>query len=197
MIKRGFDILISTLGIVLLAPVFVTIALLVRIDSPGPAFFRQERIGRHFRPFKILKFRTMMRAKSDDLRLTVGEDSRITEVGRWLRRSKLDELPQLFNVVAGDMSLVGPRPEIPRYVEMFRKDYEELLTVRPGITDTASIVYRDEAAILGRAQDADQVYVTMILPEKIRLAKNDLRRSSVFVDIFIIVKTLMGTRRHG
>jgi lipopolysaccharide/colanic/teichoic acid biosynthesis glycosyltransferase len=196
-IKRGFDILISTLGIVLLAPVFVTIALLVRIDSPGPAFFRQERIGRHFRPFKILKFRTMMRAKSDDLRLTVGEDSRITEVGRWLRRSKLDELPQLFNVVAGDMSLVGPRPEIPRYVEMFRKDYEELLTVRPGITDTASIVYRDEAAILGRAQDADQVYVTMILPEKIRLAKNDLRRSSVFVDIFIIVKTLMGTRRHG
>jgi lipopolysaccharide/colanic/teichoic acid biosynthesis glycosyltransferase len=139
----------------------------------------------------------MMRAKSDDLRLTVGEDSRITEVGRWLRRSKLDELPQLFNVVAGDMSLVGPRPEIPRYVEMFRKDYEELLTVRPGITDTASIVYRDEAAILGRAQDADQVYVTMILPEKIRLAKNDLRRSSVFVDIFIIVKTLMGTRRHG
>ena len=95
------------------------------------------------------------------------------------------------------MSLVGPRPEVPRYVEMFRKDYEELLTVRPGITDTASIVYRDEAAILGRAQDADQVYVTMILPEKIRLAKNDLRRSSVFVDIFIIVKTLMGTRRHG
>ena len=197
MIKRGFDILISTLGIVLLAPVFVTIALLVRIDSPGPSFFRQERIGRHFRPFKILKFRTMMQAKSDDLRLTVGEDSRITAVGRWLRRSKLDELPQLFNVVAGDMSLVGPRPEIPRYVEMFRKDYEELLTVRPGITDTASIVYRDEAAILGRAQDADQVYVTMILPEKIRLAKNDLRRSSVFVDIFIIVKTLMGTRRHG
>mgnify|MGYP003382025911 CR=1 FL=1 len=197
MIKRGFDILISTLGIVLLAPVFVTIALLVRIDSPGPAFFRQERIGRHFRPFKILKFRTMMQAKSDDLRLTVGEDSRITAVGRWLRRSKLDELPQLFNVVAGDMSLVGPRPEIPRYVEMFRKDYEELLTVRPGITDTASIVYRDEVAILGRAHDAEQVYVTMILPEKIRLAKNDLRRSSVFVDIFIIVKTLMGTRRHG
>lgn len=197
MIKRGFDILISTLGIVLLAPVFVTIALLVRIDSPGPAFFRQERIGRHFRPFKILKFRTMMRAKSDDLRLTVGEDSRITAVGRWLRRSKLDELPQLFNVVAGDMSLVGPRPEIPRYVEMFRKDYEELLTVRPGITDTASIVYRDEAAILGRNHDAEQVYVTMILPEKIRLAKNDLRRSSVLADIFIIVKTLMGAGRHG
>lgn len=139
----------------------------------------------------------MMQAKSDDLRLTVGEDSRITAVGRWLRRSKLDELPQLFNVIAGDMSLVGPRPEIPRYVEMFRKDYEELLTVRPGITDTASIVYRDEVAILGRAHDAEQVYVTMILPEKIRLAKNDLRRSSVLVDIVIIVKTLMRTGRHS
>ncbi|MCS6318641.1 MAG: sugar transferase [Nitrospira sp.] len=194
MIKRGFDILISTLGIALLAPVFATIALLVRIDSPGPSFFRQERIGRHFRPFKILKFRTMMHAKSDDLCLTVGEDSRITAVGRWLRRSKLDELPQLFNVIAGDMSLVGPRPEVRRYVEMFRDDYAEILSVRPGITDLASVKYRNEAAMLGQVNDPELLYVTRILPDKIRLAKAYLRHASFFADLSILMKTLFSHR---
>ena len=195
--KRVFDILMSSLGIILLSPLLLFIGLLVKIDSPGPALFRQERIGRHFRPFKIFKFRTMTGEPSGDVTLTVGEDVRITRVGRWLRRSKLDELPQLFNVVVGDMSLVGRRPEVPRYVEMFRKDYEELLAVQPGMTDAASITYRHEAALLGMADNAEQAYISTILPEKIRIAKIYLRHSSFLVDLFIILRTLFVKPQRG
>ena len=178
------------------APAFFFL-FLVKVDSPGPVLFRQERIGKHFRPFRIFKFRTMAEGVTVGGSITVGEDVRITRIGRWLRRAKFDELPQLFNVVAGEMSLVGPRPEVRRYVEMFRKDYEELLAVRPGITDLASIKYRNEAAILGSAKNPEHVYVTSILPDKIRLAKIYLRQSSVLVDLSIIMRTLFGYHRNG
>lgn len=189
--KRMIDVAASTVGIVLLSPLLLVAAALVRLSSPGPVLFRQERIGRGFRPFTIYKFRTMVvDAPQLGAAITWGDDPRITPVGRFLRRTKLDELPQLFNVLRGDMSLVGPRPEVPRYVEMFREDFADILAVRPGITDLASITYRNESEILGRARDPQAEYVERILPDKIRLAKEYRRRSSVLFDLFLIVRTI-------
>lgn len=191
MIKRGFDVLASLAGLVLLSPVLAVVALAIKLTSPGPVFFRQERVGRGFRRFEILKFRTMVPdAPKLGGQLTAGEDPRITRVGRLLRKIKLDELPQLINVVKGDMSFVGPRPEVPRYVEIFRDDYRELLTVRPGITDLASLKYRDESEVLGRSSDPETTYVEQVLPEKIALGKQYLRRSSLWFDVGLIFKTL-------
>jgi len=190
-IKRGFDVLASLAGLVLLSPVLAVVALAIKLTSPGPVFFRQERVGRGFRRFEILKFRTMVPdAPKLGGQLTAGEDPRITRVGRLLRKIKLDELPQLINVVKGDMSFVGPRPEVPRYVEIFRDDYRELLTVRPGITDLASLKYRDESEVLGRSSDPETTYVEQVLPEKIALGKQYLRRSSLWFDVGLIFKTL-------
>ncbi len=191
MIKRGFDVLASLTGLVLLSPVLAVVALAIKLTSPGPVFFRQERVGRGFRRFEILKFRTMVPdAPKLGGQLTAGEDPRITRVGRLLRKTKLDELPQLINVLKGDMSFVGPRPEVPRYVEIFRDDYRELLTVRPGITDLASLKYRDESEVLGRSSDPETTYVEQVLPEKIALGKQYLRRSSLWFDVGLIFKTL-------
>lgn len=188
--KRLFDILIAGVGLVFLAPLLLLIACLIKLDSPGPVFFRQERIGRGLRPFFIYKFRTMIADAPKHGRLiTVGGDPRITRVGRILRKTKLDELPQLFNVLKGEMSVVGPRPEVRRYVDLFRQDYEEILRVRPGITDLASVHYRHEAEILAAAPDPEEEYVTRVLPEKIRLAKEYLRRSSLLTDILLICRT--------
>lgn len=190
--KRTVDLLISTAGLVLLAPVFLVVALLIKADSPGPVFFRQERIGRGFRPFFIYKFRTMVPdAAQLGKMITVGEDPRITRIGRLLRLTKIDELPQLLNVLTGDMSLVGPRPEVRPYVELFRPDYEEILQLAPGITDLASVRYCDESAILGRAVNPEELYVKEILPEKIRLTKEYIRRASFFFDLRVIVRTLV------
>jgi lipopolysaccharide/colanic/teichoic acid biosynthesis glycosyltransferase len=183
---------VAGLGLLILAPLLIVIAAVVRLTSPGPVFFRQERIGRGFRPFFILKFRTMV---PDAPRLggpiTFGEDPRITRIGRLLRKTKIDELPQLWNVLCGEMSFVGPRPEVPRYVEMYRADYEEILRVRPGITDLASIEYRDEAALLGAAADPEREYVLRVLPEKIRLAKEYVGRQSFLLDVRIVLNTLL------
>jgi lipopolysaccharide/colanic/teichoic acid biosynthesis glycosyltransferase len=191
MLKRGFDVLISAIGCVLLSPLLLAVALLVRLTSPGTALFRQERIGRRFCPFVMYKFRSMVAdAPQRGAAITAGDDPRITPVGRWLRKTKLDELPQLFNVLRGDMSLVGPRPEMRKYVEMFREDYEVVLQVRPGLTDLASIDYRDEATILGRAEDPETEYVARVLPEKIALAKKYVAQRSFFFDLGIILKTL-------
>jgi lipopolysaccharide/colanic/teichoic acid biosynthesis glycosyltransferase len=189
--KRLIDIAASTVGLVLLSPLLLTTAALVKFSSPGPVLFRQERVGRGFRPFTIYKFRTMVAdAPRLGAAITCGDDPRITPVGRFLRKTKLDELPQLFNVLRGDMSLVGPRPEVPRYVEMFREDFADILAVRPGITDLASISYRNEADILGRARDPQAEYVAHILPDKIRLAKEYRRRSSVLFDLRLVVRTI-------
>jgi lipopolysaccharide/colanic/teichoic acid biosynthesis glycosyltransferase len=196
MLKRALDILLAGLGSLLLSPVLIAVAVLVRLTSSGPILFRQERIGRGFRPFRILKFRTMVAdAANRGGPITIGDDPRITRVGRFLRRTKLDELPQLFNVLKGDMSLVGPRPEAPCYVEMFRQDYETILQVRPGVTDLASIKYRQEAELLAQADDPEKEYVSRVLPEKMRLAKEYVESSSVWLDLRIIMRTLLTLSR--
>jgi lipopolysaccharide/colanic/teichoic acid biosynthesis glycosyltransferase len=190
--KRTFDFVAAFLGLVLLSPLLLLVTCVIKLDSPGPALFRQERMGKWGRPFLIYKFRTMVH---DALRkggpITFGADSRITRVGRVLRKTKIDELPQLVNVLRGEMSFVGPRPEVRQYVELFREDYEEILKVLPGITDLASMKYRDEAEVLGRFADPEAAYVSHVLPEKIKLAKEYVRRSSLFFDMILILKTLL------
>jgi len=189
--KRVVDLAAAGGGLFVLSPVMLLIAAAVRWTSSGPVLFRQTRIGRDFRPFHILKFRTMVAdAPATGAAITVGADPRITGLGRLLRRFKLDELPQLINVVQGDMSLVGPRPEVPRYVEMFPTDFQTILTVRPGITDLASLRYRDEAALLARASDPEQEYVTRVLPAKIELAKEYMAHSSLAYDLRLVLLTV-------
>ena len=189
--KRVFDIAVALLGLFLLFPLGIVIALLIKWDSPGPVFFKQERMGRGLRPFLLYKFRTMRQdAPRQGGLITFGDDPRITRVGWVLRKSKIDELPQLINVLKGDMSFVGPRPEVRPYVELFWRDYEEILRIRPGITDLASLTYRDEATLLGRSENPEEEYRKRVLPDKIRLAKEYLRQSSFFFDLSLICKTL-------
>jgi len=190
-IKRTLDLASACLGLIALSPVLVLIAVLIRMDSPGPILFRQQRVGKLFKPFTIYKFRTMRNTSAGDGKLiTVDGDSRITRVGRVLRKYKLDELPQLFNVVVGDMSVVGPRPEVERYVTMFRADYEEILRVRPGLTDLASLEYRNESEVLATFADLEEGYIHHVLPRKLSLAKEYVRRSSVTLDFMLIARTL-------
>lgn len=191
-VKRLIDIVASVIGLIILAIVFVILAVLVKCSSRGPVFFRHERMGKDFRPFGVFKFRTMVvDAPKLGGPITFGDDPRVTRFGRLLRNTKLDELPQLMNVLRGEMSLVGPRPEVAKYVALFPADYQVILQVRPGITDLASIEYRDEAAILGSATDPEEEYVRRVLPEKIRLAKDYVRRQSLRLDMAIILGTVM------
>jgi lipopolysaccharide/colanic/teichoic acid biosynthesis glycosyltransferase len=189
-IKRAFDIGAAGLGLLLASPVLAAAALAVKLDSAGPVFFRQQRLGRNFRPFWIFKLRTMVVDAERHGQLTAAVDPRVTRVGRWLRKTKLDELPQLWNVLVGDMSLVGPRPEVPKYVEMFRDDYRVVLSVRPGLTDPASVKYRDEAAILAGCPDPEREYVEHILPDKIALAREYIARSTFASDLAVLARTL-------
>jgi lipopolysaccharide/colanic/teichoic acid biosynthesis glycosyltransferase len=201
MSKRLFDLVAAGTGLLLLAPLLLALALWIRLDSPGPALFRQRRVGRHGVPFAILKFRTMRRqasaaAGTADAQLTVGQDPRITRAGRFLRRSKLDELPQLFNVVLGTMSLVGPRPEVPRYVDCWPPEARRtVLSVRPGITDWAAILYKDENAILGQAADPERAYVETILPVKLAYYQRYVHERSFWLDLRIIARTLAAIAR--
>jgi len=189
--KRVFDVIISSLGLLLLAPAFLIVALITKLDSRGPVFFKQARIGREFRPFLIYKFRTMVAdAASRGGALTVGIDPRVTRAGGILRSTKIDEIPQLINILKGDMSFVGPRPEVPEFVELFRSDYEEILRVRPGLTDLASLKYRNEAMILAQAENPHEDYLKRVLPDKIRLAKEYIRRSSFLFDLGLIFRTV-------
>jgi lipopolysaccharide/colanic/teichoic acid biosynthesis glycosyltransferase len=187
------DVAGALAGLILLLPVFALVAAAIRLGSTGPVFFRQERIGRHFVPFELLKFRTMRDAPGRPI--TVGDDARITSVGAVLRRYKLDELPQLWNVLRGDMSLVGPRPELGRFVDQFRDEYRELLSVRPGLTDFASLEYRDESAALAQAPNPEQLYVNRILPDKIRLGRRYVREASIPLDLSLICRTLLAVSR--
>lgn len=189
--KRFFDILFSFIGLLLLQPLFIVIAIMIKVDSTGPVFFRQGRVGKNFRRFIIYKFRTMVEdAEKKGLRITSGGDSRITRVGRILRRFKIDELPQLFNVLKGDMSLVGPRPEVIKYVEWYKADYERILSIRPGITDISSMTFRNEESILQGVDDPEHYYVHVLLPEKMRLAREYIQNVSFFYDVKLIFKTL-------
>ena len=190
--KRLFDIFAAALALVLLSPLLFLAALLIRLDSSGPIFFRQERIGKEFHPFWIYKFRTMSDgADKNGPLVTVGEDARITRVGRFLRKGKIDELPQLINILKGEMSVVGPRPEVRSYVELFRDDYQEILKVRPGLTDLASLKYHNEAEILGRSVNPREAYISLILPDKIALGKKYVHSSSLGFDLELIFKTLV------
>jgi lipopolysaccharide/colanic/teichoic acid biosynthesis glycosyltransferase len=190
--KRSIDLIASSFGLLLLSPLFALVALWIKLDSKGPIFFRQERIGQGLRRFVIYKFRTMVEdASLKGGPLTIGEDARITRVGRILRGSKIDELPQLINVLRGEMSLVGPRPEVPRYVDLFRSDYEEILRLPPGITDLASLKYRNESATLQLSADPEREYVTRVLPDKIALAREYVRQSSFLFDVLLVFRTLL------
>jgi lipopolysaccharide/colanic/teichoic acid biosynthesis glycosyltransferase len=188
--KRVFDLVLSLTGLVLLSPLLLAIAAWVKLDSRGPVFFRQERIGRHGVPFRIHKFRTMVHG-GQGAQITVGADRRITRAGAFLRRAKLDELPQLIDVLKGDMSLVGPRPEVPRYVAMYPAAMrDKVLSVRPGITDIASLEYRDEGERLARAADPEHEYVHVVMPAKLQLAARYVDQASLAFDLRLILRTL-------
>ena len=190
--KRAMDIAISAAALCVLWPVFLLIALAIVIDDPGPVFYRQVRVGRGGKPFRIFKFRTMVvDADKKGLSITVGRDSRITRVGALLRKTKLDELAQLLNVLCGQMSFVGPRPEVPRYVELYTPYQRQVLLVRPGITDYASIAYRNENDLLAGADDPERMYIETIMPDKIELNMKYLREISPLADLRLILKTVI------
>lgn len=192
MIKRLFDVAGAGAGLLLLSPLFVLIAVAIKLDSPGPVFYRQERVGRHGVPFRIFKFRTMVAAQAGGAaQITVAGDARITRTGHFLRRWKLDELPQLIDVLRGTMSLVGPRPEVPRYVAQYPAEWRErVLSVRPGITDFASVHYRAEGELLAKADDPEREYVDVILPSKLRYALHYVDNLGVADDLRVLGLTL-------
>jgi lipopolysaccharide/colanic/teichoic acid biosynthesis glycosyltransferase len=192
--KRALDVVLSAVGLVTVAPVMVVIALSVKLGSHGPVLFRQERVGLRGSPFRILKFRSMVSGASGPS-VTASTDARVTGVGRILRRYKLDELPQLWNVLVGDMSLVGPRPEVARYVRLFPEAYARILAVRPGLTDFAALEYRDEEATLSAAPDAEVAYAQVVLPAKIALYHRYLDEMSLGTDLALVLKTLAACLR--
>ncbi|MDP1831452.1 MAG: sugar transferase [Geothrix sp.] len=188
---RLFDIFCSGLGLALLSPLFLLVAAAIKLGDGGPVFFRQARVGWNGQPFRILKFRTMV-VGSDraGLPITVGHDSRITRAGTWLRKWKLDEFPQLVNVLRGEMSLVGPRPEVPRYVALYTEEQARVLLLRPGITDAASITYRRENDVLRRTEDPETFYIQNIMPNKIRINLEYAARATVWTNFKVILATL-------
>ncbi len=188
---RVLDIVISAIGLILLSPFFLIISILVKIDSKGPVFYRQLRVGKNNTNFTLLKFRSMVTGAEKAGLLTVGgRDKRITHAGFYLRKYKIDELPQLINVVCGDMSLVGPRPEVRRYVNLYTTAQMKVLEVRPGITDVASIVYKSENEILEETEDPEKLYIEQIMPDKIRLNMEFINHPGIIKYFEIIFKTL-------
>ncbi len=190
MLKRIFDIISSLFGLILLSPFMIIIAILIKLDSKGPVFFKQVRVTKNGREFKIFKYRTMKIGSDKFSQITVGKDSRITKVGDFLRKYKLDEIPQLINVLIGDMSLVGPRPEVPKYVGLYTEEQREILKVRAGITDYASIEFSNENDILANEADPEKAYIEKIMPRKIELNKKYLSEISVMTDVKIILLTI-------
>jgi len=199
-VKRCIDLVVAIVLLLVLSPVLAVAAIAVECSGSGPIFFRQVRVGRGGKPFDILKFRTMRTTRSPGPLITGAGDPRVTRVGRVLRRWKVDELPQLVNVLRGEMSFVGPRPEVPRYVNMFAEQYRELLAVRPGITDIASMAFRDEETLLGRSSNPEDLYVREILPRKLALSHAYVRRRSFGLDLRLIARTvaaILGWPRTG
>ena len=189
--KRLFDIIFSLIGLFLLLPLFAVVAILIKLQDNGSVFFTQKRIGRNFKPFGLYKFRTMVAdAPKKGLPITAGNDPRITRVGRFLRKMEIDELPQLWNVLKGDMSLVGPRPAVRKYVSKYRKDYKEILKIRPGVTDIASLTYSNEETVLKDKKDPEEYYIHILLPEKIKLAKEYVKKASLVYDLKLILLTI-------
>ena len=191
MLKRIFDVIFSTLGLILLSPFHILIAILIKLDSNGPVLYVQDRVGLLNSNFKIYKYRTMY-VESDKLGLlTLGEeDSRVTKIGLYLRKYKIDELPQLMNVLIGNMSFVGPRPEIRKYVNYYSKEDMQILKIKPGVTGYASIKYINETEILEQSSDPEKVYIEEIMPDKIKLNKVYISKNNIIIDFIIIIKTL-------
>lgn len=188
---RVFDLIISFIALLFLALPFILISFAIVCDSKGGAFFKQVRVGKNGKEFKIMKFRTMVtNAEAKGLQISTSGDSRITKVGKFLRKTKIDELPQLFNVFVGQMSFVGPRPEVPKYVAMYNEEQRNVLLVKPGITDEASIVFRDENTILENAEDTEAAYINEIMPVKLNLNLKYIRKMGLFYNIKIIFKTV-------
>ena len=187
------------MGLFLFAPIFMLVALLILCDDGGPVFFRQVRVGRHGTPFRIHKFRTMgVRGEQQGPQITIGSrDSRVTRIGFYLRKFKIDELPQFLDILAGTMSFVGPRPEVPRYVELYTHAQREVLNVSPGITDLASIAYRNENDILAASQDPETTYVNEVMPAKIALNLQYIATRSLWKDILLIIQTLKAVALPG
>jgi lipopolysaccharide/colanic/teichoic acid biosynthesis glycosyltransferase len=186
--KRTLDVVTSAIGLVLLSPLLLGVAILVRVTSPGAAFFQQERIGRGGRPFKLLKFRSMRPSRGGP-EVTAGSDNRITPVGRVLRKTKLDELPQLLNVLRGDMSLVGPRPEVERYVRHYTEAQRAVLSVRPGITGVSQLLFRHEEELLAGRDDVEAFYIREVMPQKLDLDLRYIQEQSFLGDIRILAGT--------
>lgn len=190
MSKRIFDLFFSFLGLLLLSPLFFIVGIIIRLDG-GPVLFRQKRVGLHGKIFKIFKFRTMIPdAEKYSIQVTAGHDPRITRIGSFLRKTKIDELPQLINVFLGQMSLVGPRPEVPFYVDKWSDtDRQILLPMRPGITDYASVIYRDEELVLSKADDPERVYMEKVMPHKLKLCRKYAEEQTLLLDLRIIIAT--------
>jgi len=190
-VKRLFDIVASGLGLIFLSPLFLIVAIWIKLDSPGPVFFRQVRVGRYNKDFRIFKFRTMRVGSDKGSQITIGgRDPRVTRAGYWLRKFKIDELPQLINVFIGDMSLVGPRPEVRRYVDLYTPEQMHVLDVRPGITDAASIKFRNESEFLKQVDDPEKHYIEVIMPMKLDLYLQYVNCHSFKGDIRLILETL-------
>lgn len=189
-LKRTFDICASSVGLILLSPLFILISIAIKVTSKGPIYYRQERIGINGKPFRIYKFRSMRINSDKGMQITVKGDNRITSVGRFIRKFKIDELPQLFNVLSGKMSLVGPRPEVPKYVELYNDEQRQILSIKPGITDLASIEFKDENQLLDAAENPEQKYIEEIMPIKLTLNLEYMQKRSFFYDIGLIFKTI-------
>lgn len=190
-LKRVFDIFFSIFGLIFFFPIFFIIGILIKLDSPGEIFFRQTRVTKDEKEFKIYKFRTMKKDTEGNKQITVGEDIRITKIGNILRKTKLDELPQLINILRGEMSFVGPRPEVPKYVAYYTEEQRKILKVRAGITDYASIYFSNENEILGKQENPEKYYIEKIMPYKIELNKKYIEKMNVFTDIKIIILTFL------
>ncbi len=190
--KRLFDIFFSLIGLILLSPILFLFCLLITLDSKGGVFFKQIRVGKENKDFKILKFRTMKTDSEKKGFLTIGnKDNRITKVGYYLRKYKLDELPQLINVLKGDMSIVGPRPEVRKYVDMYNEQQLKVLSVRPGLTDFASIEYINESEILSKSDKPEETYINEIMPAKLNINLNYINKKSFLTDCIIITRTFI------
>ena len=196
--KRIFDFICAFMGIIILLPVFILIALLIKISSKGRVLFKQQRVGLRGKMFAIYKFRTMItNAENLGPKITIGKDKRITGIGKFLRKTKLDELPQLFNVLRGDMAIVGPRPEVPEYVNLYHEEIKNIvLSVRPGITDYASLLMIDENEILAQSTDPKQAYIKEIMPQKLDLAVKYVHEQGLWGDLQIMLKTLLKILFH-
>lgn len=189
--KRLFDIVATIVGGILLLPIIIPIAIWIKFSSKGPLFYIQKRVGKDFKEFDLYKFRSMI-INADTLgpSVTSGDDPRITRVGKIIRKTKIDELPQLLNVLKGDMSLVGPRPEVMKFVIQKKIDYKNILTIKPGITDNAAIEYRDEETIMKQYKDKEKAYIEIILPKKIKLYNDYINKTSFKNDVLLILKTI-------